>query len=91
VRIVTGPKPVDRAVELRLEFAASTDAPEQLRVFVNSTECPPAAGSAGLSRRYPVPGPVLQEEAQVVEILTPPGVPPFKLVRLELFVAGAMR
>jgi hypothetical protein len=91
VRIVTGPKPVDRAVELRLEFAASTVAPEQVRIFVNSTECQPVAGVTGLNRRYTVPGPVLQEEAQVVEIVTPPGVPPFKLVRVELFVAGAMR
>lgn len=91
VRIVTGPKPVDRAVELRLEFDPSTAAPEQLRVFVNSTECHAADGVSGLNRRYIVPGPVLQDEAQVVEILTLPGAPPFKLVRVELFVAGAMR
>lgn len=91
LRVVTGPKPVGRAVELRLEFAPSTVAPEQLRVFVNSTECPPSAGVSGPTRRYPVPESVLQDEAQVVEIVTPPGVPPFKLVRLEMFVAGAPR
>jgi len=91
LRVVTGPKPVGRAAELRLGFAPTTVAPDQLRVFVNSTECPPAAGSAGLDRRYPVPESAMQDEAQVVEIVTPPGVPPFKLVRLELFVAGGSR
>jgi hypothetical protein len=91
VRVVTGPKPSGRAVELRLEFAATTVAPEKLRIFVNSTECQAVAGVSGLNRRYTVPGPALQEEAQVVEILTPPGVPPFKLLRVELFVAEAIR
>jgi len=86
VRIVTGPRPTGRAVGLRVEFAAPS-APEKLRIFVNSMECPAVAGVTGLRRTYPVPAAVLQDEAQVVEVITAKGTP-FKIVRLELFVAG---
>ncbi len=85
-RIQTGPKPVGRSVELRLEFAAPSDA-DKLRIFVNSVECPANGGGAGQLRTYPVPEAALQDEAQVVEIVSAKGTT-FKVVRVELFVAG---
>jgi len=88
IRIATGPKPVGRAAELRVEFSRDTAAPEKLRLYVNSTECPEAAGSTGLIRSYPLAATLLQDEAQVVEVIAPKAVA-FKIVRLEIFVAGA--
>ncbi len=90
IRIATGPKPVGRSAELRVEFGAGTMAPEQVRLFVNSTECRPAAGTSSLNRVYPVPEALLQDEAQVVEAIGRKGVP-FRIVRMELFVAGAAK
>jgi len=88
IRIATGPKPVGRAVELRIEYDAATAAPEKLRIFVNSTECPAAPGLTGAIRTYPVPEAVLQDEAQVVEVVSAKDTA-FSIMRLELFVARA--
>lgn len=88
IRIATGPKPAGRAVELRIEFGATTVAPEKLRLFVNGTECAAAAGTAGPVRTYPVPEGLLQDEAQVVEVISPADAV-FSIVRLEISVAGA--
>lgn len=88
IRVVTGPRPVHRATSLELEFGADTPAPEKLRVFVNGTECPVAAGATGRVRSYPVPAAVLQDEAQVVEVISSPDTA-FSIVRLELVVAAA--
>ena len=88
MRIATGPKPVGRAVELRLEFSKETSAPEKLRLFVNSRECPPAPGLTGLVRTYPVPESALQDEAQVIEVVSARDAV-FSIVRLELAVAAA--
>jgi len=88
IRVATGPRPVGRAVELRVGYGPQTAAPEKLRIFVNSTEVAPAAGAAGLDRVYPLPEAVLQDEAQVVEVISPKGTV-FSIERLEIYVAGA--
>ena len=88
VRIATGPKPVSRAVELRVEYSAQTIAPEKLRLYVNGTECPAATGGTGLTRTYPLAETLLQDEAQVVEAIAPKDAT-FSIVRLEIFIAGA--
>jgi hypothetical protein len=88
VRLATGPKPMSRACELRLEFSKETVAPEKLRLFVNSRECPPAPGASGLVRAYPLPETLLLDEAQVIEVISAPGTK-FSLVRVELFIDGA--
>jgi hypothetical protein len=86
VRIQTGPKPTGRTSELRVQFGEASEV-AKVRVFVNSTECAPAAGGTGLQRSYPVAAELMQDEAQVVEFVSPKGTP-FKVVRLELFVPG---
>ncbi len=88
IRIATGPKPAGRAAELRIEYDAATVGSEKLRVFVNSTECPATPGGHGPGRTYPVPNAVLQDEAQVVEVVSAPEAS-YHIVRLELFIPGA--
>jgi len=93
-RVQTGPKPVGRAVELKLEFTPDTIAPKNARVFVNGVECHPrilppgaAPGSAGRVCVYALPDEILQDEAQVVEV-QPRGSEHFTIVRVEISIAA---
>lgn len=86
IRVQTGPKPAaGRTVELVLEFSAETVAPGKLRVFVNTAACALKPGATGLALTYAVPAAILEDEAQVVEVIgDTPGS--FKVVRVELSV-----
>jgi hypothetical protein len=86
-RLATGPKPVGRKAAVTLEFAPGTPNLSTVRVFVNSVECPPSPGANGPILTYPVPAAILQDEAQVVEVLPHPGAP-FTIVRVEMAIAA---
>lgn len=81
-RLATGPKPATDA-ELRIQFS-NNSAVDQLHLYVNSREVPrgPAPGT------YLVPAALLQDEAQVIEVISAPGTP-FTITRLELSVLGS--
>lgn len=88
LRIQTGPVPeAGRAVALRMEFGPGSAGPDKMRVFVNATEVPPAADSAGAMRAFPLPHDVLQDEAQVVEIVSAKDTA-FTVQRVEISVAA---
>lgn len=84
-RIQTGPKPEGRAVEVLLEFAPDSIAPEKAKIYVNSVLCPPKAGASGNVHTYAVPAESLLDEAQVVDVVA---ADPFTIVRVELAIAG---
>jgi hypothetical protein len=86
-RLPTGPRPTGRAVVLTLEFAPGTTAPEQLHVYVNSTECAVAPTAHSPVLTYAVPGAVLEDEAQVIEVLSREKQT-FTIVRVEMSVAA---
>lgn len=87
IRVQTGPKPAaERKVELLLEFSPDTAAPQELRVFINATPCALKPGATGSTLTYAVSTAILEEEAQVVEVIG--GAPnSFKIVRVELTIA----
>lgn len=86
-RVPTGPRPAGRAVAVQVTFAEPAADRAGMRVFVNSVECPPAS-AAGATWSYRVPESALQDEAQVVEVVSPPETR-FTIVRLEVVVAAA--
>lgn len=86
-RVPTGPRPTGRAVAVQLTFAEPGGDAERVRVFVNSVACPPSP-AAGATRTYAVPEAALQDEAQVVELISPPDAR-FTVVRVEITVAAA--
>lgn len=91
-RVPTGPKPEGRAVAVQLTYAdgASPATLQSVRVFVNSVECPaPAAPAApGRTWNYAVPAAALQDEAQVIELISPKDAR-FTVERVEITVAAA--
>lgn len=87
-RIPTGPQPVGRAVELTLEFDPATASPERLEVYLNGQRLPPAAGPAAAVLVYAVPGELMQDEAQVVEVVNRDNAA-FTIVRVEIAIAAA--
>ena len=86
-RVPTGPRPTGRAVAVQLTFAEPGGDAERVRVFVNSVACPPSPAT-GATRTYAVPEAALQDEAQVVELISPPDAR-FTVVRVEITVAAA--
>jgi hypothetical protein len=86
IRIQTGPKPAsNRRVELLLEFEAGSVTPEKLNVYVNSTACNLKTGAAAPRMIYEVPTQILEDEAQVVEVVG--GEPmSYRIVRVELAI-----
>ncbi|QYM78151.1 hypothetical protein K0B96_12635 [Horticoccus luteus] len=87
LRVQTGPVPeAGRAVALTMEFGPDSAGPDKLRVYLNATELAPAAGSQGALRTYPIPHSLLQDEAQVVEIVSGKDAA-FTVQRLEISVA----
>ncbi|MBS0632525.1 MAG: hypothetical protein JSS11_11465 [Verrucomicrobia bacterium] len=82
IRIATGPKPTTDA-ELHLQFTADST-PEKVRLFINSRELP-APTAPGI---YKVPAALLQDEAQVIEIVSAPGTK-FSVTRVELSVPAS--
>ena len=79
-RLVTGPRPAGRSVEVLLECAAAPAAPPAVRV--NGTLCsPPATSSAVLV--YGVPAEALTQQEHVIEVSSPAAI---RLVRVELAV-----
>lgn len=88
IRLQTGPRPAaGRRVELLLEFEAGSVAPEKLQVYVNTTACVPKPGAVAPLMTYDVPAAILEDEAQVVEVVG--GEPKsYRIVRVELTVAA---
>lgn len=88
LRIQTGPKPeAHRTVTLQLEFDAATVAPDKLAVLVNSQPCA-VASVQGTVVNYTVPAALLEDEAQVVEVLEGKAGG-FRIVRAELHIGPA--
>jgi hypothetical protein len=86
-RVPTGPKPVGREVAVQITFAEGEAEAGRVRVYVNSVECASAAVS-GATRTYAVPESALEDEAQVIELISPKDAK-FTVVRLEVTVAAA--
>lgn len=88
IRVQTGPKPTKvQAVELSLEFAVDSVEPAKLHVYVNSVACAAKPGTTAPLMTYDVPAEILEDEAQVVEVVG--GAPnSYHLVRVELAVDG---
>lgn len=87
LRLPTGPKPVGRAVSLNLEFSAATASPEKLHVYVNGTECAHPTLASGRVLSYAVPNAILEDEAQVIEVIGRENQT-FAIVRLEIAIAA---
>ncbi len=89
LRIQTGPRPTnDRRVELRLEFDGSSVAPEKLSVYLNSRACAVKPGTVAPQMSYVVPTNILEDEAQVVEVVGG-AARSFRIVRAELHIGAA--
>ena len=89
LRIQTGPRPTnDRRVELRLEFDCSSVAPEKLSVYLNSRACAVKPGTVAPQMSYVVPTNILEDEAQVVEVVGG-AARSFRIVRAELHIGAA--
>lgn len=80
IRIATGPRPATDA-ELRIQFS-NNSAVDKVHLYVNSHEV--ARGQE--PGTYHVPAALLQDEAQVIEVISAPGTP-FSITRLELSIA----
>jgi hypothetical protein len=88
IRVQTGPKPgKGRKVELHLEFDPASIAPEKLKIYVNSVQCAPKAGSAAPVMVYEVPAEIMADEAQVVEVVGGKARE-FSIVRVEVDIAA---
>ena len=88
LRINTGFKPVNRTVELLLEFAQGSVDPAELRVYVNSQPCALKQVSADGVATYDVPCELMQNESQTVDVIG--GVAKaFTIVRAELSISAA--
>jgi hypothetical protein len=88
IRVQTGPKPgKGRKVELHLEFDPASIAPEKLKIYVNSVQCAPKAGSAAPVMVYEVPAEIMADEAQVVEVVGGKARD-FSIVRVEVDIAA---
>lgn len=89
LRIQTGPAPAaSRLAELRLAFDPERPAPAQLRVFVNATECAAPASASKTLLTYAIPPDAWQEEAQVIELITPKDEV-FAVTRMEISIPAA--
>ncbi len=87
LRIKTGPKPVERVVELLLEFDPKGAGADSLRVHVNSMKCPLIEVSADGVARFKVPCEHLVDESQVIDIIGGEAKA-FTIVRAEMSIAG---
>lgn len=84
-RLMTGPSPEGRQVEVLLELEPSGDTePAAPSVRVNATECPAPVREGKCIVRYPVPAEALTDEETVIEA-TGAGS---RIIRVEVAVAG---
>ncbi len=86
LRINTGPKPVDRMVELLLEFDPERADPASSKVYVNSIECGLKGAVIDGVARYAVPCDQLENESQVIDIIGGEAKA-FTIVRAEISIA----
>lgn len=86
LRINTGPKPVDRKVELLLEFDPERADPASSKVYVNSIECGLKGAVIDGVARYAVPCDQLENESQVIDIIGGEAKA-FTIVRAEISIA----
>ncbi len=87
-RLQTGSKPKGRSIRLLLEFEPGGIAPSELKVYVNSVPCALRAVSGHSVATYDVPCELMQEEAQVVDVVG--GEPAaYTIVRVEMSVSAA--
>lgn len=87
LRINTGTKPIDRVVELHLEFEKDGIAPSKLRVHVNGQQCAlKQSGEDGVAT-YDIPCDLMEDESQVVDVIGG-GARAFTIVRAEFLIAA---
>lgn len=88
LRINTGPKPVDRMIELLLEFEQGGIDPAELRVYLNSRLCVLKQISVEGVATYDIPCELMEDESQVVDIIGGEAKA-FTIVRAEISIAAS--
>jgi len=83
IRVRTGPRPrVSQAVKLILEFSQVPASPQSFSVYFNSHKLLPADIEGNVAT-YAVPEMIMEEEAQVLELVD---VSTFRVVRVEIAI-----